>query len=48
MPAELQTRLLRVLSDGNYYRVGGHQPIKANGRIIPATPQTLDERVKLG
>ncbi|MDP1634400.1 MAG: sigma 54-interacting transcriptional regulator, partial [Gallionellaceae bacterium] len=33
MPAELQTRLLRVLSDGNFYRVGGHQPIKANVRI---------------
>jgi two-component system, NtrC family, nitrogen regulation response regulator GlnG len=48
MPAELQTRLLRVLSDGNYYRVGGHQPIKANVRIIAATHQNLDERVKLG
>ncbi len=39
MPAELQTRLLRVLSDGNFYRVGGHQPIKANVRIIAATHQ---------
>jgi len=48
MPAELQTRLLRVLSDGNYYRVGGHQPIKANVRIIAATHQNLDERVKAG
>jgi two-component system nitrogen regulation response regulator GlnG len=48
MPAELQTRLLRVLSDGNYYRVGGHQPIKANVRIIAATHQNLDERVKQG
>jgi two-component system, NtrC family, nitrogen regulation response regulator GlnG len=48
MPAELQTRLLRVLSDGNYYRVGGHQPIKANVRIIAATHQNLDERVKEG
>jgi len=48
MPAELQTRLLRVLSDGNFYRVGGHQPIKANVRIIAATHQNLDERVKLG
>ena len=48
MPAELQTRLLRVLSDGNYYRVGGHQPIKANVRIIAATHQNLDERVKRG
>jgi two-component system nitrogen regulation response regulator GlnG len=48
MPAELQTRLLRVLSDGNYYRVGGHQPIKANVRIIAATHQNLDQRVKQG
>ncbi len=48
MPAELQTRLLRVLSDGNFYRVGGHQPIKTNVRIIAATHQNLDERVKLG
>jgi len=48
MPSELQTRLLRVLSDGNYYRVGGHQPIKANVRIIAATHQNLDERVKQG
>jgi two-component system nitrogen regulation response regulator GlnG len=48
MPSELQTRLLRVLSDGNFYRVGGHQPIKANVRIIAATHQNLDERVKRG
>ncbi|MEW6562475.1 MAG: nitrogen regulation protein NR(I) [Pseudomonadota bacterium] len=48
MPAELQTRLLRVLSDGQYYRVGGHQPIKANVRIIAATHQNLEERVKQG
>jgi len=48
MPADLQTRLLRVLSDGNFYRVGGHQPIKANVRIITATHQDLDERVKQG
>jgi two-component system nitrogen regulation response regulator GlnG len=48
MPSDLQTRLLRVLSDGNFYRVGGHQPIKANVRIITATHQNLDERVKLG
>ena len=46
MPAELQTRLLRVLSDGNYYRVGGHSPIKANVRIIAATHQDLEARVK--
>ncbi|MDP2804768.1 MAG: nitrogen regulation protein NR(I) [Gallionellaceae bacterium] len=48
MPAELQTRLLRVLSDGNFYRVGGHQPIKANVRIIAATHQNLDDRVRQG
>jgi two-component system nitrogen regulation response regulator GlnG len=48
MPAELQTRLLRVLSDGSFYRVGGHQPIKANVRIIAATHQDLDERVRQG
>ena len=48
MPAELQTRLLRVLSDGNYYRVGGHQPIRANVRVIAATHQDLEVRVKQG
>ena len=48
MPAELQTRLLRVLSDGNYYRVGGHAPLKANVRIIAATHQNLESRVKDG
>ena len=48
MPADLQTRLLRVLSDGQFYRVGGHQPIKVNVRIIAATHQDLEERVKLG
>ncbi len=48
MPAELQTRLLRVLSDGTYYRVGGHQPTKANVRIIAATHPNLEERVKQG
>ena len=41
MPQELQTRLLRVLSDGHFYRVGGHQPIKANVRVIAATHQDL-------
>jgi two-component system nitrogen regulation response regulator GlnG len=46
MPPELQTRLLRVLSDGHFYRVGGHQPIKANVRVIAATHQDLDARVK--
>ncbi|UXY16231.1 nitrogen regulation protein NR(I) [Chitiniphilus purpureus] len=48
MPAELQTRLLRVLSDGFYYRVGGHAPLKANVRVIAATHQNLEERVKAG
>ena len=48
MPAELQTRLLRVLSDGQFYRVGGHQPIKANVRVIAATHQELEERVRQG
>ncbi len=48
MPAELQTRLLRVLSDGQFYRVGGHQPIKVNVRVIAATHQDLEDHVKLG
>jgi two-component system nitrogen regulation response regulator GlnG len=48
MPPELQTRLLRVLSDGHFYRVGGHQPIKANVRVIAATHQDLEARVKEG
>ena len=48
MPAELQTRLLRVLSDGSFYRVGGHQQIKANVRIIAATHQDLETRVREG
>lgn len=48
MPAELQTRLLRVLSDGHFYRVGGHQPLKANVRVIAATHQDLGDRVKRG
>ena len=48
MPADLQTRLLRVLSDGHFYRVGGHQPIKANIRVIAATHQDLESRVKQG
>jgi two-component system, NtrC family, nitrogen regulation response regulator GlnG len=48
MPLELQTRLLRVLSDGNFYRVGGHQPLKSSVRVIAATHQDLEERVKLG
>jgi two-component system nitrogen regulation response regulator GlnG len=48
MPAELQTRLLRVLSDGSFYRVGGHQQIRANVRVIAATHQDLDQRVREG
>ena len=48
MPAELQTRLLRVLSDGNFYRVGGHSPLRANVRIIAATHQNLESHVKEG
>jgi len=45
MPPATQTRLLRVLSDGEYYRVGGHQPLKADVRIIAATHQNLEELV---
>jgi len=48
MPAELQTRLLRVLADGEFYRVGGHTPIHVDVRIIAATHQNLEERVKQG
>ncbi|MFC0349609.1 nitrogen regulation protein NR(I) [Undibacterium danionis] len=48
MPFDLQTRLLRVLSDGHFYRVGGHQPLKANVRLIAATHQNLEARVKEG
>ncbi len=48
MPFDLQTRLLRVLSDGQFYRVGGHQPIKASVRVIAATHQNLEERVRHG
>lgn len=48
MPFDLQTRLLRVLSDGHFYRVGGHQSIKANVRVIAATHQNLEARVREG
>jgi len=48
MPFDLQTRLLRVLSDGNFYRVGGHDAIKTNVRVIAATHQDLEQRVKDG
>jgi len=46
MPAELQTRLLRVLADGEFYRVGGHTPIRVDVRIIAATHQNLEELVR--
>ncbi len=48
MPFDLQTRLLRVLSDGTFYRVGGHTPIRVDVRIIAATHQDLEERVRAG
>lgn len=48
MPFDLQTRLLRVLSDGHFYRVGGHDSVKANVRVIAATHQNLEERVAKG
>ena len=48
MPFDLQTRLLRVLSDGHFYRVGGHSAFKANVRVIAATHQDLEQRVKEG
>ena len=48
MPADLQTRLLRVLSDGQFYRVGGHAPIATHVRIIAATHQDLEARVREG
>ncbi len=46
MPMETQTRLLRVLSDGEFYRVGGLTPIRTDVRVITATHQKLEERVK--
>ena len=48
MPIETQTRLLRVLSNGEFYRVGGNEPIKVDVRIITATNQSLEDRVKEG
>ncbi|MGH8647264.1 MAG: nitrogen regulation protein NR(I), partial [Gammaproteobacteria bacterium] len=48
MPAELQTRLLRVLADGEFYRVGGHTPLKADVRVIAATHQNLQDQVARG
>ncbi|MBI5331838.1 MAG: nitrogen regulation protein NR(I) [Betaproteobacteria bacterium] len=48
MPSDLQTRLLRVLADGEFYRVGGHQPVRVNVRVIAATHQALEDRVRQG
>jgi two-component system nitrogen regulation response regulator GlnG len=48
MPFELQTRLLRVLSEGTFYRVGGAQPVRVDVRIVAATHQPLEERVQEG
>lgn len=48
MPIELQTRLLRVLSDGEFFRVGGHSGVKVDVRIIAATHQNLEKRVERG
>ncbi len=48
MPFDLQTRLLRVLSDGHFYRVGGHNAVKAQVRVIAATHQDLEQRVRDG
>ena len=48
MPAETQTRLLRVLADGEFYRVGGHVPVKVDVRIIAATHQNLEGLVQRG
>ena len=48
MPPELQTRLLRVLADGQFYRVGGHEPLKVDVRVIAATHEDLDQRVQEG
>jgi two-component system, NtrC family, nitrogen regulation response regulator GlnG len=48
MPSELQTRLLRVLAEGDFYRVGGHQPVHADVRVIAATHQDLERRVQAG
>ncbi|OIM98506.1 nitrogen regulation protein NR(I) [Polynucleobacter sp. QLW-P1DATA-2] len=48
LPFDLQTRLLRVLTDGHFYRIGGQDPIKANVRIIASTHQNLEQRVVAG
>ncbi|WP_413285452.1 nitrogen regulation protein NR(I) [Vibrio sp. MA40-2] len=48
MPLDIQTRLLRVLADGQFYRVGGHQAIKVDVRIVAATHQNLEQLVHEG
>src|SRR5207244_6822515 len=48
MPLPLQTRLLRVLAEGEFYRVGGQTPIRVDVRVIAATNQSLQERVTRG
>ena len=48
MPLDIQTRLLRVLADGQFYRVGGHSPIKVDVRIVAATHQNLEKLVHQG
>lgn len=48
MPMDVQTRLLRVLADGQFYRVGGHQPVQVDVRIIAATHQNLQQGVQAG
>ena len=48
MPLDVQTRLLRVLADGQFYRVGGYAPVKVDVRIIAATHQNLEQRVQEG
>ncbi|CDH22607.1 nitrogen regulation protein NR(I) [Xenorhabdus bovienii] len=48
MPLDIQTRLLRVLAEGQFYRVGGYAPVKVDVRIIAATHQNLEQRVTEG
>ena len=48
MPLDVQTRLLRVLADGQFYRVGGYAPVKVDVRIIAATHQNTEQRVQEG
>ena len=48
MSTPLQTRLLRVLAEGEFYRVGGQTPIRVDVRVIAATHQNLEERVERG